>query len=177
MSQVPADEPALRLAVDFVNTYDLLEHPADRLTVDLTTQLLTEHGQPQLAAALADASLMKLKRVRSFLYAIFAGETASEKQAAVNHIFAYVGAIPRVVDGPRLVAATESDDPVRQLGALCADALARALVTGGSDRIGTCAANPCKCGYVDRTRAGRQRYCSQLCNDRVAAANYRIRHA
>jgi predicted RNA-binding Zn ribbon-like protein len=177
MSQVPADEPALRLAVDFVNTYDLLEPRPDRLTVDLAARLVDQHGEPELASALADASLMKLRRIRSYLYTVFAGATGDEKISAVNNVFTYVGAQPRIVNGPRLVAVTDSDDPVRQLGALCADALARALVSGGPSRIGTCAGDPCKCGFVDRTRAGRQRYCSQLCNDRVAAANYRSRHA
>ncbi|MCI4065808.1 CGNR zinc finger domain-containing protein [Micromonospora sp. R77] len=29
--------------------------------------------------------------------------------------------------------------------------------------------------YLDRTRAGRQRYCCELCNNRAAAAAYRGR--
>ncbi len=175
MSQVPADDPALRFTVAFVNTYDLLEHPPDRLTVGVAADLAAEHHRPDLAAALAGSSLMKIKRVRKFLYAVFAGDTAEAKQDALNHVFAYVGALPRVVSGPRLAIVTDSDDPVRHLGAWCADALAQALLSGGPDRIGTCAADPCRCGFVDRTRAGRQRYCRQLCNDRVAAAKYRSR--
>ena len=75
----------------------------------------------------------------------------------------------------RLAAVAPDGDAVRRLGALCADALARAMAVGGPGRFGTCAGHPCRCGYVDRTRAGRQRFCCQLCNDRTAAAAYRSR--
>jgi len=56
-----------------------------------------------------------------------------------------------------------------------ADALARALAEGGAERLRTCVGDPCRCVYVDRTRAGRQRYCCELCNDRMASAAYRRR--
>ncbi|MGW5667042.1 CGNR zinc finger domain-containing protein [Micromonospora sp. NPDC003776] len=35
--------------------------------------------------------------------------------------------------------------------------------------------DPCRAPYLDRTRAGRQRYCCELCNNRAAAAAYRSR--
>jgi len=38
---------------------------------------------------------------------------------------------------------------------LIADALSNVLASGGGDRLGVCVADPCRCGYVDRTRAGR----------------------
>jgi len=58
-----------------------------------------------------------------------------------------------------------------------ADALAQAMAAGGPGRFGTCLADPCRCVYVDRTRSGRQRYCCELCNDRIAAAAYRSRRS
>jgi predicted RNA-binding Zn ribbon-like protein len=58
-----------------------------------------------------------------------------------------------------------------------ADALAQVLTEGGADRLRTCVADPCRCVYVDRTRAGRQRYCCELCNDRMASAAYRRRQS
>ncbi|WP_406045483.1 CGNR zinc finger domain-containing protein [Micromonospora sp. NBC_00898] len=41
--------------------------------------------------------------------------------------------------------------------------------------FGVCAADGCRAPYLDRTRAGRQRYCCELCNNRAAAAAYRSR--
>ena len=73
--------------------------------------------------------------------------------------------------------ARSGGDPVAELAAIAVDALAQAMAVGGPGRFGTCAGNPCKCAYVDRTRAGRQRFCCQLCNDRMAAAAYRSRRA
>jgi predicted RNA-binding Zn ribbon-like protein len=64
-----------------------------------------------------------------------------------------------------------------EVAALVLDALTHAMATGGPDRFGTCVGAPCACVYVDRTRAARQRFCCQLCNDRVAAAAYRSRRA
>jgi predicted RNA-binding Zn ribbon-like protein len=55
-------------------------------------------------------------------------------------------------------------------------ALAAHVARHGLTRLGSCAAHPCACVYVDRTRAGRRRYCCDLCNDRAAAA-YRNRHS
>jgi hypothetical protein len=67
------------------------------------------------------------------------------------------------------------DDTVDRLGALCADARTRRWLSVVRD--GTCAGYPCRYGYVDRTRARRQRFCCDLCNDRTAAVPCRSRHA
>jgi predicted RNA-binding Zn ribbon-like protein len=56
------------------------------------------------------------------------------------------------------------------------DALARAIADGSGDRLRTCVGDPCRCVYVDRTKANRQRYCCELCNDRMASAAYRRRN-
>jgi len=84
----------------------------------------------------------------------------------------------RLVDTPAglRLAATGGRDAVGRLAVALADAMAHALAAGGADRFGTCAADPCRCAYLDRTRGGRQRYCCELCNDRMAAAAYRRRH-
>jgi predicted RNA-binding Zn ribbon-like protein len=66
---------------------------------------------------------------------------------------------------------------MQRLGVAIADALAHTLEVGGLERLGACAGSPCHCVYIDRTRAGRQRYCCELCNDRMAAAAYRRRNA
>jgi predicted RNA-binding Zn ribbon-like protein len=172
VSPVPPDEPALRLAVAFVNTYDLLEEPPDYLTPEIAGRIAGRHGYQDLATTLPGADLDALRRVRDGLYRVFAED---DKAAALNAVLEGADARARIVPPGRLAAVAPDDDPVRVLAALCADALARALVVGGPQRLGTCAGHPCRCGYVDRTRAGRQRFCCQLCNDRMASAAYRGR--
>jgi predicted RNA-binding Zn ribbon-like protein len=177
MSPVPPDEPGLRLAIAFVNTYDLLADPPDRLTLDVAGKLADRHGRPDLASGLPDSDIGRLRELRALLYAVFAGESDAAKVAALNAVLERVDARARFLAEGRLAVMARDDDPVDRLGALCADALARAMAIGGPGRLGTCAGHPCRCGYVDRTRAGRQRFCCELCNDRAAAAAYRSRHA
>ena len=54
-------------------------------------------------------------------------------------------------------------------------ALASHLAQRGMGRLGTCAAGPCDCAFVDHTRGRTRRFCSTACNDRAAAQAYRQR--
>ncbi|HEY1486782.1 MAG TPA: ABATE domain-containing protein [Micromonosporaceae bacterium] len=186
MSSVPAADPALRLAIAFVNTYDLLEDPPDRLTGPVAARIAADAGYTDLADSLTDLSRFevdRLRTVRSRLYLVFAALDPAAKIEALNRAIDEADLRPRVtIDGSgtiRLSAARTSTrrDPVDELAALTVDALAHAMLVGGPERFGTCAGDPCRCVYVDRTRAGRQRFCCQLCNDRMAAAAYRSRRA
>lgn len=184
MSPVPPDEPGLLLTLALVNTHDLLAKPVDKLTVELAAQLAARHERADLASELRavpearrNTVLADLVYVRGLLYQVFAAPTAEAKAAALDTALARVAAVARMVPGPRLGAVTHSADPVHRLGVYCADALAQVMTAGAGDRLGTCAAHPCRCGFIDRTRAARQRFCCQLCNDRMAAAAYRARRS
>jgi predicted RNA-binding Zn ribbon-like protein len=176
VSSVPADDPALELVVDFLNTYDDLATPPDRLSIQRVTELLDRHGQPALPLRASD--LEPLRRLRERLRPVFAAPALAAKAAAVDDVLRAESARATVVvdeDGAVRLRATGGDGPVGRLAVLLADVLARALTTAGAERLGTCAADPCHCVYLDRTRSGRRRYCCQLCNDRMAAAAYRRR--
>jgi predicted RNA-binding Zn ribbon-like protein len=177
MSHVPAGEPALALAVDFLNTYDALGTPPERLSVDLVRRLAVEHGQ--ICDDLEATDLEALRALRERLRPVFAAPTPNDKVAALDAVFqaeaAGVSVMLAEPDGKITLRATGGRDPVGRFGVLIADALARAMATGGPSRFGTCVADPCRCVYVDRTKSARQRYCCELCNDRVAAAAYRRR--
>lgn len=170
MSSVPATDPWLGFVLDFCNTYDLLENPPDRLTIPLVARLAAHHELADLG--LTDAELEPVRAVRNDLYQVFAEEDA--QYGVLNELFDQYGAQARLVPGPRL-AATGGADPVARLAVSAADALARAIAGGAGDRLRTCAGDPCRCVYVDRTKANRRRYCCELCNDRVASAAYRSR--
>ena len=173
MSSVPAQEPALALAIAFLNTYDALEDPPDYLSLDFLRRLGRKHGTD--LDHLDD--LGRLRDVREQLRPVFAAPEPATKIAALDAVLraeaTSAGLVER--DGQVRLHARGGRDPVGEFGVLIADALAQAMAAGGPDRFGTCAADPCRCVYVDRTRAARQRYCCQLCNDRVAAAAYRRR--
>src|SRR4051794_4691019 len=95
MSPVPPDEPVLRLAVAFVNTYDLLEQPPDHLSPDIAGRIARRYGEPELARALSGADLTELRALRDALYAIFAGATDDAKVAALNAVLVRVDARAR----------------------------------------------------------------------------------
>ena len=190
MSTVPARDADLKLAIAFVNTYDLLESPPDILTMERAVAIAGAYGRPGLADRLAaipparaGAALDRMRAVRGQLYQIFAATDSDAAVDALNVALDSQPVRPRIAGGPdgslRLTAALATDDfdPVTELAAIATDALAQAMAVGGPGRFGTCAGDPCRCVYVDRTRAGRQRFCSQLCNDRMAAAAYRSRRA
>jgi putative stress-induced transcription regulator/CGNR zinc finger protein len=186
MSSVPATGPALQLAIAFLNTYDLLEDPPDRLDARVAAGLARDGGFAELAASLAAMTrhdLDRLRSLRSRLYLVFAALDPDAKIAALNASMDEADLRPRIaIDETghvRLAAARISTrhDPAGELAAVCVDALVQAMQVGGPDRFGTCAGDPCRCAYVDRTRAARQRFCCQLCNDRMAAAAYRSRRA
>jgi predicted RNA-binding Zn ribbon-like protein len=190
MGTVPAHDADLKLAIAFVNTYDLLESPPDILTLERVVAIAATHGHPHLADQLAaipparaGAALDRMRAVRGQLYQIFAADDPDAAIDALNAALDSQPVRPRMAasaDGSmRLTAAlaTRDPDPVTELAVVATDGLAQAMAVGGPGRFGTCAGDPCRCVYVDRTRAGRQRFCCQLCNDRMAAAAYRNRRA
>jgi predicted RNA-binding Zn ribbon-like protein len=71
-----------------------------------------------------------------------------------------------VAPGARGLAALEARLPA---------ALAGHLASEGTARLGTCAALPCQCSFIDRTRGRTRRFCCTACNDRAAARHYRER--
>ena len=176
-----ADRPAsdVELALLLVNSHDLLEEPADRL-VDLRwlTAALTRAGHVALAGELAPRDLPRLRRLRDTLRGVFEAASDAEAGALLNPLLTRAAAVPlidvddsgattlRVGAGLRGVGAVEARLPA---------ALAAYVVEHGVRRLGVCASDPCRCVFVDRTRAGTRRYCCSYCNDRRAARAYRRR--
>lgn len=177
MSRVPRDEPELALAVDFLNTYDALDTPPDRLSVEVVRGLAAKYGRP--LDDLRPGHLKRLRELRERLRPVFAAPEPADKVAALDGVLRGEGAGLELAldeDGTAVtLRAVGGRDAPGRFAVLLANALAQAITGGGPDRFGTCVADPCRCVYVDRTRAGRQRFCCQLCNDRVSAASYRSR--
>jgi predicted RNA-binding Zn ribbon-like protein len=167
--------PELALAIDLCNTYDLLENPPDILRLDLLRRVADTAGRLALVEGLRDSDLPALRELRGGLYQVFAQTESADKVAAINAVLDRASARAQIVDGR--LHPVGGPDPLDRLAAALAGALAHAIADGDPGRLRLCAADPCRCVYMDRTRANRQRYCCDLCNDRMAAKAYRRRQA
>ncbi len=176
------DHPAtdLDLAVLLVNSHDLLDEPADRLG-DLTwlTEALTRVGHRDLAAALTRSDLPRLRSLRSLLRSAFEARDLKTAADVLNPQLVKARAV-LLLDvtsrpaGARFVARPDLTG-YAALAARLPSALAGHLAEHGVGRLGICSSDPCRCAFVDRTRAGTRRYCCTVCNDRYAARAYRRR--
>jgi predicted RNA-binding Zn ribbon-like protein len=96
----------------------------------------------------------------------------------VNPMLVRGAAVPQLViedDGrPALRVAPEATG-LQALSARLPAAAAGLIAESELRRMGTCAGAPCEGAFVDRSRSGSRRFCSDWCNDRAAAAAYRAR--
>lgn len=180
LADTAAPASDVELALLLVNSHDLLEDEPDRL-VDLTwlTQAFTAAGQGDRAAELSTRDLPRLRKLRDSLRRVFESEDVREVATVLNPLLERARAIPLLV--------VDSGDPrptlqvgvgLRGAAALEARlpaALAAYVAEHGTARLGVCHSDPCRCVFVDRTRAGIRKYCCTYCNDRYAARAYRRR--
>jgi predicted RNA-binding Zn ribbon-like protein len=173
-------EPAsdLDLVVVLLNSLDFLEDPPDRLTdLGWIRDVMAEVGRADIGGALRAGDLAGLRRLRESLREAFQAATAGDVASMLNPMLIRAAAVPQLVvsaEGSRLEVAPGK----RGLAALEARlpaALAEHIGYRGVGRLGTCAAPPCQCAFIDRTRARTRRFCCTACNDRAAARLYRER--
>ncbi len=132
------------------------------------------------AGELTARDLPRLRRLRDDLRTVFESDDDATAAAVLNPLMQRARAVPLIdVDqagGTRLrvgiglsgVAALEARLPA---------ALAAYVAEHGVRRLGVCGSDPCRCVFVDRTRAGTRKYCCSYCNDRRAAREYRRRRS
>jgi predicted RNA-binding Zn ribbon-like protein len=168
----------LDLAVLVINTLDLLEDPPDRLS-DLAwlTSAYGQVGHAALAADLSEADLPRLRELRSGLRTAFGAPDVAAAAAALNPMLESARTVFLLV--PHGSVGAFVVDPSRRgvdaLEARLPAAVAQHIAQHGVERLGVCVGDPCRCVFVDRTRAGTRRYCCTWCNDRTAARAYRAR--
>lgn len=174
-----APDPDLDLAVALVNTVDLLETPPDRLIADADARRLLElTGRPLDAAAIRTGDAAHLRELRERLRTVFTATTPDAAVELLNDWFAEVCAAPRLAptgNGNWALTIATDGHGVAALRVRLPAAVARFVARWGPARLGYCAADPCRCVYLDRTPAATRRYCCQWCTDRIAAAAYRRR--
>jgi predicted RNA-binding Zn ribbon-like protein len=175
-----ADEKdSIGLAVSLVNTWDALHDPPEILTtLEPLRVLLRWFELSEEAAAVDETDLVAVRRVRDRLRQAFETDSEEEAVAALNALARSSGAVPqlaRVNGGWAFRYGTGQRTLARELAGRSAVALLGVIEEGGWDRFGLCAAPPCCCVYVDRSRNRSRRYCCGLCADRATQAAARRR--
>jgi predicted RNA-binding Zn ribbon-like protein len=173
----------LDVVVTLLNTYDAYDAAPERLTsVESLKRLFVKLGWTDVAISrLAQRDVVAVKKLREQVRAIFAEAADGDAAAAAslcNALLARVRPVLALQVGgdarSALGVADAGSDAVRRLEERVAVAVAVGLASPGI-RLGLCDAHPCRCAYVDRSRAGSRRFCCELGADRFAAAAYRRR--
>jgi predicted RNA-binding Zn ribbon-like protein len=174
-----ADEKdSIGLAVSLANTWDTLNDPPEILNVDRLKILLRWFELDAAADEATERDLPPIRDVRSRIRRAFQAEGEAEAVAELNTLARRAGAVPQLEPknggwifrygvGRRTIA--------QELGGRSAVALLEVIEQDGWDRFGLCAAAPCYCVYVDRSRNRSRRYCCGLCADRATQAAARRR--
>ncbi len=174
---VPATDAELALLL--VNSLDLLEQQPDRL-VDLTwlTGAFKAVGHRDLASELSPADLPGLRTLRDSLRGVFESDDPGKVASLLNPLLEAARAVPLIVadaDGSSALRVGVGQRGLAALEARLPAALAAYVAAHGPSRLGVCHSDPCRCVFIDRTRAGTRKYCCSYCNDRYAARAYRRR--
>lgn len=170
----------LVLAVDLLNTWDVMADPPEQLRdVDRLRRLLAWHGHDRAAAVATEDDVAAARALRERLREAFEAPTEEKSVAVLNDLLREHPAEPQLVgdDGEWRLRVGPPEDSPAFLAPATAFALLEAIRGGGWERFGHCEADPCRCVFVDRSRSRSRRYCCQYCADRAHQAASRARRA
>ena len=174
-----ADEKdSIGLAVSLANTWDVLNDPPELLNVERLKILLRWFELDEATAAATADDLPAIRQVRTRVRRAFQAESEEDAVAELNALARRAGAVPQLErDNGRWAFryGVETRTIAQELAGRSAVGLLEVLEQGGWDRFGLCAAAPCCCVYVDRSRNRSRRYCCGLCADRATQAAARRR--
>ncbi|WP_019630182.1 CGNR zinc finger domain-containing protein [Actinomadura atramentaria] len=156
---------------------DLLNAPDDDPST--LSEILRVHGiaRPELTAAHARRLAAWIERVRPVF-----GEPDVERQMAVlNALLEETATGVRISthDGsePHLHYVNQDLETAERVKAAIAGGLAVAVVAAGGVRLGRCLRDGCATVFIDTSRNGRRKFCSQRCANRVNVSAHRARRA
>ncbi|QPP07479.1 CGNR zinc finger domain-containing protein [Streptomyces bathyalis] len=170
----------LDLAVELVNAFTLAGTDGTLTDVRSGADVLRRLEGHELSAELSEDDLPALGKLSAELAPVFAAGTVAEAVSVLDPL------LRDAVVPARLVEDAEGSGVARwgwgrdqqgmdAMRTRLLAALAAHLVRHGTKRTGVCRADPCRCVFVDRSRARTRRYCCDRCNDRAAATAYRRR--
>ncbi len=176
---LPNERDSIALAVALVNTWDAIHDPQEQLDdVELLRLILRTFGLNDEAERARDDDLAPLRAMRDRLRKAFDAGSEIAAVAELNSLAREAGAIPQLEaknGGWSFRYGVGRRTLVDELAGRSSVALLGVIEQGGWRRFGLCAASPCCCVYVDRSRNRSRRYCCHYCADRATQAASRRR--
>ncbi len=176
---LPRERDPIALAVALANTWDVLNDPPEHLEdVEMLRLILRAFGLHDEAERAREGDLAPLRAMRDRLRSAFGAPDEAAAVEALNGLAREAGAIPQLERknggwGFRYGSGRRS--LVDELAGRTSVALLGVIEEGGWSRFGLCAASPCCCVFVDRSRNRSRRYCCHYCADRATQAAARSR--
>ena len=176
---LPHERDSIALAVALANTWDVLNDPPEHLDdVEMLGLILRAFGLDDEAEQARDGDLAPLRAMRDRLRTAFAAADEAAAVEELNALAREAGAIPQLAPkngGWSFRYGVGRRPLVDELAGRASIALLGVIEGGGWSRFGLCAASPCCCVFVDRSRNRSRRYCCHYCADRATQAAARRR--
>ena len=176
---LPRERDSVALAVALANTWDVLNDPPEHLDdVELLRLILREFGLHEQARRAEESDLAPLRRMRDRLRVAFQAEDDEAAVLELNAIAREAGAIPQLERGNgdwEFRYGQGKRSLTTELAGKTSVALLGVIEREGWNRFGLCAASPCCCVFIDRSRNRSRRYCCHYCADRATQAAARRR--
>ena len=176
---LPRERDSIALAVALVNTWDVLNDPPEHLDdIEMLRLILREFGLKEQAEEAQEADLEPLRRMRDRLRRAFEAQEDAVAVRELNAIAREAGAIPQLerANGHwQFRYGRGKRSLTTELAGKTSVSLLGVIEREGWTRFGRCAASPCCCVFIDRSRNNSRRYCCHYCADRATQAAARRR--
>jgi predicted RNA-binding Zn ribbon-like protein len=170
----------MQLAEDFINTYDtFLDEPEHLLIPADLDRFLQAHAI--WTGILSDEmDLMRARAIRAHLREAWNADTPAEVMRILNPLLVLLSTQAELnYEESNTVVVEIHPQPaaslLEQLTVQAALGIAAAIERHGLDRLRACASEPCRDVYIDTSRNGSRRFCSDRCANRYNVAQYRGR--
>ncbi len=151
--------------------------PTGQALVEQFSRLLSPHWAGEVIDT-PDAAA-RLEQMAQAFRTVFHASGDKETADALNKLLRRYGTRPYLAVSPDQTTHLHfhgvAETPVESLGGEFAAGLALVVDAYGQGRLGICTAHQCDRVYVDLTRNGSRRYCSNACGARAKMAAYRSR--
>ncbi|HLM93855.1 MAG TPA: ABATE domain-containing protein [Gaiellaceae bacterium] len=176
---LPHERDSIALAVALANTWDVLNDPPEHLDdIEMLQVILRAFRLDDEAMRAREGDLAPLRAMRDRLRKAFGAADEAKAVEELNAVAREAGAIPQLEPrngGWTFRYGIGRRSLVDELAGRASVALLGVIEEGGWKRFGLCAASPCCCVFVDRSRNRSRRYCCHYCADRATQAAARRR--
>ncbi|MES0881259.1 CGNR zinc finger domain-containing protein [Roseibium sp. SCP14] len=170
-------EEAMSFAIDLANTHDPMREPVDSLAdADTATEFLQPLLEEKEDAVRIGRELRPHRDILRKAFLDFAAGLENDQSTWQGLETALESDWKLGQDGEGKLSAFpgQKQSAVKRLVSWSALGFF-ALMQGAPERVRVCQSAPCEEVFHDKTKAGRQRFCSKRCGTRFNVAQYRSR--